>query len=153
MAGRKANLPTLNYFDNPNEDHVAMSAELRPTFILSAEELQVWDRITPWLAMQNRLKPWYMDTLIEYCRVVNNINATVQYFRQEGNNEFYTVSTRNGSQKKVDPRISQLNEQRRILRSYVGDFGLTPAAEKALNVMQDDIFGDNPFAQFKAANN
>lgn len=148
MAAKGILRTNLKHFTNPNDKHYAMAEELRPTFVLDAEDLAVWDRIAPWLAMQDRLKPWYMDTLCEYCRVVANITRIAKFFRENGNTEYYEINTRNGLQKKAMPQVAQLNENRRMLRSYVGDFGLTPASEKQLDVLQEDLFG-NPFDEFK----
>lgn len=148
MARRKTPAPLQN-FDNPSEIDYAKANELRPSFELTADELRYWDEITPWLAKNKRLQPWYKHTLIEYCRTLASIGKIVQYFRDHPDKEYYVVTGRNGQQKKADPRVAQLNEARRLLRTYVNDFGLTPAAERQLEVVQEDII--NAFTVHDAA--
>ncbi len=147
---KKAKAQPLETFDNPSADDYAKAADLRPTFELDAEELRVWDEIMPWLAKNNRLQPWYKHTLIEYCRVVSSIGKIVQYFRDNPGKEYYYISGRNGDQKKADPRVAQLNENRRMLARYTGDFGLTPAAERQLKFVQTDLI-ENGFAELERA--
>ena len=155
----------FEYFDNPSAEHYAMAQELRPD-VLEPDELEIWDLIMPYLAMAGRLKPIYMHTAIEYCRVVSTINRLSKYLRDKRaeadekpdnklSGDTYMSYTRNGTQIKMRPEVGQINEARRMLRSYVGDFGLTPAAEKQLNALQLDMFGadknQNPFAALTEA--
>jgi P27 family predicted phage terminase small subunit len=123
---------------------------LRPESRLEPEELAIWDRIAPLLAAHDYLNDLFVDTLVEYCRVVNSIDETVRFLREHG--ETYSTQTRNGLQHKSRPQVGQLNELRRMLRSYVSDFGLSPQARKALESVQMDIFGqdgseENPFTR------
>jgi P27 family predicted phage terminase small subunit len=131
-------------------EHRDESARLRPSSRLEADELAVWDRIAPLLALHGYLNDLFVDTLVEYCRVLCSIDRLVKFLRQEG--DTYSSSTRNGYQIKNRPEVGQLNEARRMLRSYVGDFGLTPQARKQLESAQMDMFGDddtNPFMQIE----
>ena len=140
--------PDYSYFTNPSDEHYAMADELRPDSILYADELLVWDRISPLLASLGRLHPWYIDTLCEYCRVIVSLAKNAKYLREEG--DVYEVSTRNGLQKKNRPEVGQRNEDRRMLRSYVGDFGLTPAAERQFDEVQSDIINEFGLLHMKA---
>lgn len=138
---------TFHHHENPTTENYAQSDELRPVELLE-DEKQVWDRIMPYLAKLDRLKPWYLDTLAEYCKVVAAMKRITLHLRVEG--ETYSSATRNGLQIKMRPEVGQLNELRRMLRSYVGDFGLTPAAEKQLTGMQRDwLEENNPFVELE----
>ncbi|WP_426994463.1 P27 family phage terminase small subunit [Methylomonas sp. CM2] len=130
------------------------ATRLRPDDRLEPEELAIWDRIAPLLAAHDYLNDLFLDSLVEYCRVVHSIDKVVRYLRQHG--ETYSTETRNGLQIKSRPQVGQLNELRRMLRSYVSDFGLSPQARKALEAVQTDIFEDdgsdeNSFTRDQAA--
>ncbi|WP_427501366.1 P27 family phage terminase small subunit [Methylomonas sp. MED-D] len=132
----------------------AEAARLRPEKRLEPEELAIWDRIAPLLAAHDYLNDLFVDSLVEYCRVVHSIDETVRYLRQHG--KTYTSETRNGLQIKNRPQVGELGELRRMLRSYVSDFGLSPQARKALEAVQTDIFDDdgsdeNPFTRDQAS--
>ena len=136
------------------DDDYADANRLRPDSRLEPEELAIWDRIAPLLAAHDYLNDLFVDSLVEYCRVVHSIDKNVRYLRQHG--DTYSTETRNGTQIKSRPQVGQLNELRRMLRSYVSDFGLSPQARKALEAVQTDIFDDdgsdeNPFTRDQAA--
>lgn len=131
-------------------EHQDEAKRLRPSFRLEEDELAIWDRIAPLLALHGYLNDLFIDTLIEYCRVVSTIDRLAKYLRKEG--DTYKSQTRNGYQEKNRPEVGQLNEARRMLRSYVGDFGLTPQARRQLESAQMDMFGEdefNPFIQIE----
>jgi P27 family predicted phage terminase small subunit len=133
-------------------EHINEAVRLRPETRLENDELIVWDRIAPLLALHGYLNDLFVDSLVEYCRVIITIDRLAKFLRHEG--DTYNTSTRNGLQIKSRPEIGQLNESRRMLRSYVGDFGLTPQARKQLESAQMDMFGDdenNPFLQIERA--
>lgn len=119
------------------EDY-AEANRLRPDARLEPEELAIWDRIAPLLAAHDYLNDLFVDSVVEYCRVVNSIDKLCKYLHQQG--ETYSTDTRNGLQIKCRPQVGQLNELRRMLRNYVNDFGLSPQARKALEAVQTDIF-------------
>lgn len=131
------------------DEDFAEANRLRPSDRLEPEELAIWDRIAPLLAAHDYLNDLFVDSLVEYCRVVHSIDRYVKLLRVEG--ETYETVTRNGFQLKCRPEVGQLNEARRMLRSYVSDFGLSPQARKQLEAVQMDIFDDdeeeNPFIQ------
>jgi P27 family predicted phage terminase small subunit len=138
--------------DLTDEDY-AEANRLRPESRLEPEELAIWDRIAPLLAAHDYLNDLFLDSLVEYCRVVNSIDETVKFLRENG--KTYSTDTRNGLQIKNRPQVGELHELRRMLRSYVSDFGLTPQARKQLEAVQMDIFGDgdeeNQFTRDQAA--
>ena len=151
MAGKRLLGERVSYtqFDNPTDANYSMARELRPDSILYADELLVWDRIAPWLALLGRLQPWYLDTLCEYCRVIVSLSKNAKFFMEQGG-ETYEVSTRNGLQIKSYPQVGQRNEDRRMLRSYVSDFGLTPAAERQFEEIQGDLVNEFAVAHMRA---
>lgn len=145
MANKPAIFLNKTALDITDKEKIE-AERLRPVDRLEEDELRVWDRIAPLLALHGYLNDLYLDTLVEYCRVVCKIDDLCKYLRK--NKDTYQSDTRNGTQHKSRPEVGQLNECRRMLRSYVGDFGLTPAARKQLNAVQLDLFDDdeiNPF--------
>jgi len=132
-----------------NDEDQAEADRLRPSARLENDELEVWDRIAPLLAAHDYLNDMFIDSLVEYCRVICELDSTVKFLRENG--KTYSSETRNGLQIKSRPEVGQLNELRRMLRSYVSDFGLTPQARKQLETLQADLFDDdeqeNPFIQ------
>jgi P27 family predicted phage terminase small subunit len=139
--------------DLTDEDY-AEANRLRPASRLDPEELVIWDRIAPLLAAHDYLNDLFVDSIVEYCRVVYQIDEKNRFLRKHG--ETYETETRNGLQIKCRPEVGQLNELRRMLRSYVSDFGLSPQARKALEAVQTDIFDpngseENPFTRDQQA--
>lgn len=117
------------------EDMAAHAREqLRP------EELQVWDRVAPELASVDRLKPLYLDAVLEYCRVVTRLQESRQYLDEA--EWTYIVEGRNGKQIKMRPQVAQVNEWWRHWRSLVGELGLSPASVRDLNMKQRSFFED-----------
>ncbi len=60
------NMQALPLHDEPQSIHYARAKELKPDW-LNIDELAIWDRIAPTLAMLGRLKPHFVDALAEYC--------------------------------------------------------------------------------------
>ena len=144
--GRKPELVTGNKFstlplhDEPQALHIAKANALRPVEELSENELKVWDRIAPTLAMLGRLKPHFVDALAEYCRIVRRLSDARSYLDES--DWTYVVSGRNGQQHKSRPEVAQLNDDWRKWRSLVGEFGLAPASERGMHSGQGDLFDD-----------
>lgn len=138
--------------DLTDEDYEEAN-RLRPTSRLDPKELEIWDRIAPLLAAHDYLNDLFVDTLVEYCSVVEALDRNKKYLREHG--ETYSTKTRNGLQIKSRPQVAQVHELRRTLRGYVTDFGLSPQARKQLEAVQMDIFGDgdeeNQFTRDQAA--
>jgi P27 family predicted phage terminase small subunit len=113
---------------------------------LCAPEIRVWNRIAPELAAVGRVGPLYLDSIMEYCRVVVRLSE----FRKILDDEEWTyeAETRNGHQIKSRPEVAQVNEFWRQWRSLVGELGLSPAAERGIVAKQlglpfaDDGWGD-----------
>nr|WP_321982492.1 P27 family phage terminase small subunit [uncultured Cohaesibacter sp.] len=122
-----------------------LAADLKP-FDLTEYEAQIWDRIAPQLAKQNRLKAHFVDTVAEYCRALIRMRALRSTLQEEG--ETYSVSGRNGTQYKSRPEVAQLNETWRQWRNLTAALGLSPTDERGLAEGQGDLFpdADNPFA-------
>jgi P27 family predicted phage terminase small subunit len=133
--------------DITDEDRAIASSHLSQVK-LDQDESVIWNRVAPLLQANGLLSDLYIDTLVEYCRVVNQINEIHLWLKENGLT--YKSETRNGTQYKAHPQVGQLNELRRILRSYVSDFGLSPAAKKMLeSQIQLELPGleedDNPY--------
>lgn len=153
---RKKSLTVYTHFDNPDESHYAMAKEMRPSKRLQPDELEIWDELSPLLAMNKRLKPLYKYPLMLLCKAIASEHRLTTFLNDPKNGETYESSTRNGFQIKMRPEVGQLNEIRRVIRTYVGDFGLSPSAEKQLmNALQLDMFDSekskNPFTQLDDA--
>lgn len=142
MRGAKPKLATGNVaalplHDEPQSVHFAKSNDLRPSW-LSADELAIWDRIAPQLVMLGRLKPHFVDALAEYCIVRRRLSDARKYLDE---NEWrYVTHGRNGKQFKSRPEVAQLNDDWRKWNSLVGQFGLSPTAERGVNSAQSDLF-------------
>lgn len=119
----------------------ARTAEaLKPADLLAALSAE-WDRIAPVLAdpALDRLKPQFVDCVLEYCRVVVRLRELRAQFASVSE-ETYEVSGRNGDQLKTHPVVAQINEAWRQWRSLVGMLGLSPADARALVPGQGDLF-------------
>ncbi len=141
--GRKQDLSNVAPFpvnDDPQTVHYDQAKDLRPEDLLTPAELKVWDRVAPHLAKLGRLKPHFVDSLCEYCRVVRRLADARKNLDKKGWS--YFVETRNGGQHKNYPEVAQLNDDWRKWRSLVGEFGLAPAAERGLSNGQSDLFDD-----------
>ncbi|WP_430009858.1 P27 family phage terminase small subunit [Methylophaga lonarensis] len=134
------NVKQLPMHDEPQAVHIAKAEALRPADLLTDDELKVWDRIAPHLAMLGRLKPHFLDALCEYCRVVRRLADAREYLDEK--DWVYVTSGRNGVQYKSRPEVAQLNDDWRKWRSLVGEFGLAPAAERGMKSGQGDLFDD-----------
>jgi len=136
----KSNVVAIPLHDEPQAVHFARANALRPADLLSDDELKVWDRMAPQLAMLGRLKPHFVDAFCEYCRVVRRLSDARKYLDES--EWTYVVTGRNGQQHKSRPEVAQLNDDWRKWRSLVGEFGLAPAAERGMMSGQGDIFDD-----------
>jgi phage terminase small subunit len=111
---------------------------------LSAEVEAEYRRVA-WILSDptvDRLKPRFVDTVIEYCRCtvrLHNLRASMPSLAHE----IYRVKTRNGDQVKSHPHVAQVNEEWRKWRSLVAMLGLSPTDERNLLPGQGDLFDDN----------
>lgn len=147
--GRKPVLVTGTKFkalplhEEPQAAHYALSNALRPDTILSEEEIKIWDRLGPYLAMLGRLKPHNSDVFADYCHVLNEIREARAFLKS--NDYTYASHSKAGQQLKSRPEVAQLNDNWRKFRSLIGEFGLAPASERALDLTQNtfnDSFDD-----------
>jgi len=145
MKGRKAqlvsggNFAALPLHDEPAAVHRARADALRPDW-LSEDELKVWDRLAPDLAMLGRLKPHFVDALAEYCIVVRKLADARKYLNDA--DWTYITTGRNGQQYKSRPEVAQLNDDWRKWRSLVGEFGLAPVADRGVQSGQSDLIDE-----------
>lgn len=101
----------------------------------------------------DRLKPHYLDTILDYCRVKIRLRQYDDYFQGQIQREVYDpvqaanqraiaaaqaaglpppapITTRNGVQIKSHPYVAQRNESWRQWRSLVAILGLSPTDER-----------------------
>lgn len=117
--------------------------QLRPK-ALSGEVRVEWNRVAGLLAEPtvDRLKPRYVDTIVEYCRCIVRLRK-LRDAMPELKNELYRVEQgRNGTQIKSHPFVAQVNEEWRKWRSLVAMLGLSPADERNLIPGQGDLFDE-----------
>lgn len=123
---------------------------------LTKEERKEWMRVATLLAEPtlDRLKPHFVDAVVEYCRATIRLRVLRQWFidnTPEGADrlaaETYEVEGRNGTQIKSHPHVAQLNETWRQWRSLMMECGLSIASERNMIPGQGDLF-DDPAAEF-----
>lgn len=111
---------------------------------LSHELSREWSRVATILAdpTVDRLKARYVDAILEYCRLCVRLRALYAAFENIAD-ETYEAETRNGMQRKTDPRVGQRNETWRQWNSLRMELGLGPAAERNLLPGQGDLFDES----------
>jgi hypothetical protein len=68
-----------------------------------------YERVATILAEIGRLRPHYIDVVVEYCRAcvrLRNLRAAFPTLQAE----VYETATRDGLQLKTHPRVAQINE-------------------------------------------
>lgn len=103
-----------------------------------------WMRVGTILAdpTVDRLKARYVDVILEYCRLCVRLRALYAAFSNL-DEETYQIETRNGPQRKTDPRVGQRNETWRQWNSLRMELGLGPASERNLLPGQGDLFDES----------
>lgn len=151
-----------------------LAAKLCPRGV-TKEERKEWMRVASLLAdpTLDRLKPHFVDSILEYCRATIRLRMFRNYFATNGaailadagcvektgndvervtgepglDAEMYVVHGRNGTQLKSHPFVAQMNEAWRQWRSLMMECGLSIASERNMVPGQMDMF-DNPAAEF-----
>lgn len=110
---------------------LARAADLRPEGLLDKERW-VYDRLAPPLChpTKERLNEINVFMFIQLCRSVVRYEG-YQLLLAELEETYVSVG-RQGKQIKQRPEVAQLNETWRQIRALAADFGMTPAAERAL---------------------
>lgn len=110
---------------------LARAAQLRPEGMLN-EEGWVYDRLAPALChpTKDRLNEVNIFMFLQLIRSIVRYEKYAVLLKELG--ETYSSKTRNGDQIKARPEVAQLNETWRQIRALASDFGMTPAAERAL---------------------
>ena len=152
MRGRKPdpkNVIPLRSDDEPSQADLRRAA-IRKAVIrfqprgIDDELRKEWKRVATILAdpTVDRLKARYVDVILEYCRLCVRLRALYAAFATIAE-ETYEVDTRNGMQKKTDPRVGQRNETWRQWNSLRMELGLGPASERNLLPGQGDLFDES----------
>lgn len=131
--------------------------KLRPR-PLSPELRKEWNRVATLLAdpIVDRLKPRFVDVILEYCRVnvrLRQLRAAFDDIAEkaaaEGHPrtaleaEIHETEGRHGKQLKTHPYVAQMNECWRQWRSLVAMLGLSPADERNMLPGQGDLFDES----------
>lgn len=98
---------------------------------LGHELSKEFDRVALFLAAADRLRPHYVDSIVEYCRATVRLRALRASFGSL-EDEIHHTEGRNGEQIKLHPHVGQINVAWREWRSLACAMGLTPADEKSL---------------------
>lgn len=152
MQGRKPkprNVVPFKPGDEPSQSDLRRKAirravnSLRPRRI-DDELKREWKRVATMLAdpTVDRLKARYVDVILEYCRLCVRLRALYAVF-ETVEAESYEIETRNGLQRKTDPRVGQRNETWRQWNSLRMELGLGPASERNLLPGQGDLFDES----------
>jgi phage terminase small subunit len=176
MQGRKpvqSNVVPLKG-NAPRLPPAKLAAKLCPRGV-TKEERKEWMRVATMLAdpTLDRLKPHFVDSVLEYCRATIRLRAFRNYFatnhaappdgadeselsdnavaRVTGkpglDAEMYVVHGRNGTQLKSHPFVAQMNEAWRQWRSLMMECGLSIASERNMIPGQGSLF-DDPASEF-----
>lgn len=175
MQGRKPkanNVVPLTGAKAPRLSPAALAKKLCPKGV-TKEERKEWMRVAVILAdpALDRLKPHFVDSVLEYCRATIRLRMFRNYFAENkvklteeegigGGNvvarvtgkpgldaEMYVVHGRNGTQLKAHPFVAQMNETWRQWRSLMMECGLSIASERNMIPGQGNLF-DDPAAEF-----
>jgi P27 family predicted phage terminase small subunit len=111
---------------------------------LNDELRKEWDRVARLLANPgvDRLKPRYVDVILEYCRAIIRLRRLRATFETIAD-EVKEMSGRHGDQLKNHPQVGQINETWRQWRALVAMLGLSPADERNLIPGQGDLYDES----------
>lgn len=108
---------------------------------LSTEARAEWDRVVPGLTRLDMLKEEDRAVLAAYCETWSTFVTATRVVAEEG----LTIDAKQGTL--AHPAVGIARNAGRELRSFAGQFGLSPVAEMALGRVSDDGAEDsNPFA-------
>lgn len=144
QAGNVAQHPAAANSAQLSAKKEAEIAELVKTLCpkgITSDERKVWRRVAPDLARAGRLKPLYVDYVLEYCRTKIEMDELREFILEKGRT--YIVEGRNGEQIKNRPEVGQLNEVKRFWNSMVAQLGMSPATELRFNDKQGNLFDDD----------
>lgn len=152
----------------------ALARKLCPRGV-SKDERKEWMRVATMLAdpVLDRLKPHFVDSILEYCRAVIRLRMFRNYFaankvelseaedvhenivaRVTGepglDAEMYVVHGRNGTQLKSHPFVAQMNEAQRNWHRLAAECGLSISSERNMIPGQGNLF-DDPASEFYGA--
>lgn len=138
---------------------------------ITKDERREWMRVATILAEPtlDRVKPHFVDSILEYCRAVIRLRMFRNYFaenkvtlKEEGitenavervtgegglDAEMYVVHGRNGTQLKSHPFVAQMNEAQRNWHRLAAECGMSISSERNMIPGQPNLF-DDPAAEF-----
>ena len=114
-----------------------------PTW-LSREAKAEWKRIVPGLERLDLIKPEDRSTLAAYCEAWDRFVTASRTIQREG----ITTTNPDSGRVSVHPAVRVADAASTQLRHFAQEFGLTPAAERAVSKRDDGRgeFEENPFA-------
>lgn len=110
-----------------------------PPSWLSKEAAAEWKRVLPELRRLDLVKAEDRASLAAYCETWATYVEAVRTVHAEGQ----TIEAKQG--KLAHPAVGIARNAGKELRTWAGQFGLTPVAESALAVEVDDAADDNPY--------
>lgn len=116
----------------------------RPPSWLSREAKAEWRRVVPGLERLDLIKPEDQATLAAYCEAVSRFVVATRTIKTEG----ITATNPDSGRISVHPAVRVAEAASTQLRHYAQEFGLTPAAERAVSKRNDDRdeYDENPFS-------
>lgn len=110
---------------------------------LSTEAREEWERVAPGLQRLDLLKPEDRAILVAYCETWDTYMTAVLKVRADG----MTIVNPETGLERQSPVVKIMQEAGRDLLRYAREFGLTPAAERAISsAASSDEDDENPFA-------
>ena len=101
-----------------------------------------WERIVPALDEHGILKPSDRALLACFCECWSRFVHAVAMYKREG----MKVTTPDSGCSRQHPAVGIASEAAAQLRSIANEFGLSPAAERFLNIAPRDDDSPDPFA-------
>lgn len=114
---------------------------------LSIDAAETWTRLVALLDGMGVMTLADAPALERLCECYADILACQKLIRRDGRT--YTTTTNTGDTLiKANPAVAQLRAADAQFKSYLIEFGLTPAARSKVNAIDDDKKEDDPLAEF-----
>ena len=121
-----------------NETHIAECEIMIKNKRIPAKILKVFRELGPEVYSCGRLKTRFLDSFLEMCECKVQITELKKILDKDG---WYNTDEKGTVRKHV--MIQQYNENKKNYRQFIGQFGLTPSAERGLTTVdnsKDDGF-------------
>jgi P27 family predicted phage terminase small subunit len=119
----------------------------QPPETLDSVALQCWKRLSILLDRTGVLTAPDELALERMCAAYSDLQACEDLIKRDGRT--YTTTGKDGNTLiKQNPAVAQLRAADTLFKSYLTEFGLTPAARSRVHAIPDDAAGDDPMARF-----